>query len=150
MDLPTFLAHAVKLEFEALRMSERLANIVKLRGDIDVEAFYRELAGHSRRHLQDALDRAGYPDVSYLPADGYRWPDGSPPECPQWAEVKDITDLDRAMELSLDAERRAMRFYRQISVAARDPNVQDLAAAFAAEESEHVEALERIMGLRPY
>lgn len=150
MNLATFLAHAVKLEYEAMHMSERLAHIVELRGERDVEAFYREMAGNSRKHLQEALDRAGYAGVDDLPSDGYRWADGLFPECPRWSDVQDITDLDRAMALSLDAERRAMGFYRQMAVAARDPNVQDLAAAFAAEEVEHVEALERFMGLRPY
>lgn len=150
MNLATFLAHAVKLEYEAMHMSERLANIVELRGERDVEAFYREMVENSRKHLQDALDRAGYAGVAELPAGDYLWPDGFSPECSRWSDVKDITDLDRAMELSLDAERRAMGFYRQVAVAARDPNVQDLAAAFAAEEVEHVEALERFMGLRPY
>lgn len=150
MDISTFFAHAVKLETEAVRISERLSGIARMRDRTDVEAFYLEMAGYSRKHLGIALDRTGCGDVVDLPAEAYRWPDGFPPESLQWRDVGDIDDLDRAMELALAAERRGMAFYRHVAATSRDSRVQELAGEFGAEEAEHVAAMERIMGLRPY
>ncbi|MGI9422718.1 MAG: ferritin-like domain-containing protein, partial [Hyphomicrobiaceae bacterium] len=44
-----------------------------------------------------------------------------------------------ALQLALDAERRAYDFFDQLRVATRDKDIEQLATEFAEEEREHVD-----------
>lgn len=150
MDAPDFFAHAAYLEGEAVRIYECLSDIIGNSGDGSVGAFYREMAGRARKHFEETLERAGCRDASELPADGYQWPNGAPPESPCCKTADEIVDLNRAMQFALDAERRAAAFYDHVARTAGNPDVAAVAVRFRTEEEEHVAAMERIMGLRSY
>lgn len=144
MDVRVFLAHAIKLEAAAARASDDLADAMETWGNREVADFFRRMAGFSRRHLQDAMARAGFRHVSELPNSGYSWPDGIPPESAEWFGVDGFMDVRAAIELALAAERRGLEFYLNHARKSADPRVRLLAAEFAAEEKEHVAELERM------
>ena len=142
MDIRTFLAHAVKLEAAAAQGSDSLADAMETWGNREVEAFFRQMAEFSRRHLKEAMARAGFRHVSELPSEGYRWPDGIPPESAQWFGIDGFMDRDQAVLLALEAERRGLDFYEHIAQTETDPRVKSMAAEFATEERDHVAQLE--------
>jgi len=150
MDLDTFLAHAVKLEHEAVETYERFAaratNVPE-----DTAVFLKEMAHYARLHLGEILDHAGCRHADELPPRAYLWGDQAGPEAlTALLSSGDAIDLDRAMTLAHEAERRAAHFYEGAAEASADPRVNALAREFAAEEHRHVLALERFMGLKPY
>lgn len=146
MNLATFLAHAVKLEWEALKHYRNLAEAMQGLGSQEVAAFFRQMAEISSSHYQEALCRAGFADISDLPDLDYQWPAGRVPEVVDG----NILDLETAMQLSLQAEQRGIDFYAGVAAAVADPEVRRIAAAFAAEEREHELALLRFIGELPY
>ncbi|NTV09932.1 MAG: ferritin family protein [Zoogloea sp.] len=133
-----FLAHAVRLEAAAAARFDELADIMQTHGNAEVETFFRQMADYSRLHLAEALKRGGFRHVSELPVDGYDWPDGEPPEAPAWWGVDALMDVPAALELALDSERRGLAFYQDVADTSADEKVKAMAAAFAAEEGEHV------------
>lgn len=151
MNLATFLAHAVRLESEAECIYRQSAEALDPAQYADAVAFFGEMAGYARQHLEETMSRAGMNDLTSLPAAGYVWDGAAAPESVELPSTGDaVLDLDRAMSLALAAERRAAAFYAQVADAAGEPAVTALAETFAAEERAHVLALERFMGDKPY
>lgn len=140
-----FLAHAVRLEAEAARRFDELADHMATHGNQDVEALFRQFADFSRLHLQDAMERAGFRFITDLPDDGYDWPDGESPEATAWWGVDALMDVQSALELALASERQGLAYYQGIADTSLDPKVVAMAAEFAGEEQEHVVRLEKIL-----
>jgi len=151
MSLPSFLAHAVKLEYEAEKIYRETAELITRMDPSHAGEFFKEMAGYAKQHLDSIMHRAGITDITELPQVGYIWGTDPVPEsiAPPPAADSGI-DLDDAMALALDAERRAAAFYAEVATTSLDPIVKVLANTFAAEEREHVLALERFMGAKPY
>lgn len=146
MDLSTFLSHAAKLEFEAHRHYASLAEAAAGRDIPEVAAFLHEMAEYAELHFKQVLRRAGAQQMNELSISDYLWPEGTAPE----SLDGNILDLDSAMQQSLRAEQRGRDFYACIAATAADPEVVALAEDFCSEEAEHITALERFMGARPY
>ena len=79
MDLDTFLAHAVKLEHEAVETYERFAARATDLPE-DTAAFLKEMARFARLHLEEILECAGCRHVNELPPRTYLWGDWAGPE----------------------------------------------------------------------
>lgn len=146
MNLSTFLSHAAKLEFEAHRHYAGLAEAAASRDIPEVAAFLREMANYAELHFKQVLHRAGARQMSDLLMADYLWPEGTAPE----SLDGNILDLDSAMQQSLRAEQRGRDFYARIAATATAAEVVALAEVFCSEEGEHIAALERFMGARPY
>ena len=142
-DIQLFLAHAVELEREAARRYEDLAESMQSDGNTTVAQFFRKMAGFSRQHLTEAMERGGFRQLPVLAADQYDWPDGISPEQFDWIGVDGLIDASRALELALDGERRGHAFYAGIAETTTDPEVRAMATEFADEEAEHVTNLEK-------
>lgn len=147
-DINVFLAHAVELEREAARRYEELADSMRTDGNAQVEKFFRQMATFSRKHLALAMQRGGFRQVPALAADEYQWPDGISPEQFDWIGVDCMIDVNNALELALDGERRGLAFYAEIATTTKDPEVKAMAIEFTAEEAEHVEELEKWISRR--
>ncbi len=145
----TFLAHAVRLEAEAARRFDELAEHMATHGNREVEQAFRQFADFSRLHLADAMARAGFRHISDLPADGYDWPDGEPPESAAWWGVDALMDVEAALYLALESERSGLAFYQTIANNSTDPRVKGMAQTFAEEEAGHVALLEAMLARRP-
>ncbi|OGU22908.1 MAG: rubrerythrin [Hydrogenophilales bacterium RIFOXYD1_FULL_62_11] len=145
-DINLFLAHAVELEREAARRYEELADSMRTDGNVAVEAFFRQMAVFSRKHLALAVERGGFRQIPALTPTEYVWPDGLSPEQFDWIGVDCMIDVNNALAIALDGERRGHAFYANIEAITGDPEVRVMAQEFAAEEAEHVAELEKWIG----
>lgn len=148
MVLNEFLLLAARYERDAELIYRHATVLAHAQGKSDVAAFLAEMAGYSRHHLEDALQRAGLADPADLPPPAV--PAGSSPEAVDTGRLDAITELDDAMHLALEAERRGLAFYEVQKRGGSDATTRDMAATFADEERSHVLALERFLGLKPY
>ena len=146
--LQLFLAHAIKLETEAARGYEEMTAAMQTLGNREARDFFRQMAHYARLHQADAMARGGFNDVPLLAEYEYQWPDGTSPERAEWAGIDGLTDELAAMQVALEAEFRAQAYYAAVAATASDPEVRALATEFAAEESEHVAALEARISAR--
>ena len=138
-----FLAHAVRLEAEAARRFEELADAMATFGNAEVEAFFRQMAAFSRQHLAEAEARSGFRPLPHLAPEEYRWPDGTSPESAGWTGVDGLMGVEDALQLALASERAGHAFYATIAATTGNPRVKAMAEEFTAEEAEHVAELER-------
>ena len=144
-DVNLFLAHAIQLEFDAVRRYEDLKVSMRTAGNKEAEAFFGKMAEFSRLHLKDALRRGGFHDIPKLADSEWQWPEGVSPEQAAWAGVDGFIDELTAYHLALDGEERSLLFYSAIVANTSDYEVRRMAKSFAEEESEHVVELERII-----
>jgi rubrerythrin len=143
-----FLAHAVKLETEAVRCFEDLAEAMASWGNTETESFFRRMADYARLHQKDAMARAGFRELPKLSPEEWQWPEGISPERAQWVGLDGFTDVVQALDLALESEQAAHDFYRQIADTSPDAKVRAMAEEFAEEEAEHVaEVTRRIKAL---
>lgn len=140
--ITVFLAHAVKLETEAMRCFEDLAEAMRSWGNPEVESFFRRMAEYARLHQGDAMARAGFRGLPQLAPGEWEWPDGQSPERPEWIGVDGLMDVSSALGLALESERRSRDFYRHIADTSPDAKVRVMAAEFAKEEAGHVAEVE--------
>ena len=151
MDISIFLAHTVKIELETEEAYLKLVELMADRGNHDVAAFFREMAGYSNLHRNAAMRRAGFDDSTDIHGIIDLWQGGNAEtEIPELGNLESPLDLEGAMELSLAAEKRAADFYEGVARTTDDTQIHLLAEEFAAEERGHVLALERFFGREPY
>jgi rubrerythrin len=148
-EVESFLAHAVQLEREAARRYEELTAMMASAGERELQAFFAAMAGFSRMHLKQAMQRAGFREIPRLAAHEWRWPDGLSPETADWVGVDAQMDNRAALTVALDSERRGHAYYAAIAAITTDREVKALADEFAAEEAEHVAELEKWLSHTP-
>jgi rubrerythrin len=148
-DVERFLAHAIALEREAARRYEELSAAMGTEGNRELREFFDRMAHFSRLHLKEARDRAGFRDLPVLAESDYDWPDGIAPETADWVGVDAHLDARGALQLAIESERRGHAYYAAIAATTTDAELRHIAAEFAAEEGEHLAALERLIAALP-
>ena len=141
-DLPTFLAYSVALEEEAADRHDELADMMDVHNNPEVAATFRKLAHYSRLHAQEIRDHARAQELPKIAPWEYGWEDMEGPETADVAQVDYLINTRRALAVAMGNEKRAHDFYADIGRHAPAPDVRELAAAFAAEEQEHLALLE--------
>ncbi len=138
--LPEFLAHAIALEREAAERYLELADMMEAHRNDPVAQLFRDMVRYSRLHHDSIVERAGTIALPALGAWEYQWRE--PPEA-GGDEAFDYTlNAYDALRYARENEVRAMDYYAGVGQGSSDPEVKRLAAEFAAEETEHVEAIE--------
>lgn len=138
--LPEFLAHAIALEHEAAERYLELADMMEAHRNDAVSQLFRDMVRYSRLHHDSIVERAAGIALPSLRPGEFRWRE--PPEM-GGDEAFDYTlNAYDALRYARENELRAMTYYSEVGMHARDDEVRRLAAEFAAEETEHVEALE--------
>ena len=79
-NVETFLAHTIRLEQEAARRFEQLADAMTSCGNREVGRLFQRLAMFSRMHLSEATARAGFRELPQLGPTEFEWPDVESPE----------------------------------------------------------------------
>lgn len=148
-DVEIFLAHAITLEREAARRYEELAAAMGTEGNAELRRFFTEMAGYSRKHLAEAVARGGFREVPELAPGEFQWPDGVSPEVADWVGVDASLDARGALKLALDSECRCQAWYAAVAATTPDAELKALAQEFAAEEAEHMVALEKRLTALP-
>jgi rubrerythrin len=138
--LPLFLAHAIALEREAADRYLELADMMEAHRNDAVSALFRDMVRYSRLHHDSIVERAR---GTALPAVGpwdYCW--RTPPEAGGDEAFDYSLNAYDALLYARENELRAMNYYSQAGLGSSEPEVRRLAAEFAAEETEHVAALD--------
>jgi rubrerythrin/ferredoxin len=145
-----FLSFAVKVEEDAVKHFERLADKMDASGNAEVAALFRQLGGYSRLHLGEARAKSeAHRTVLNLPA-ATAWPDQETPEqTALWAGDASLTRLD-ALKAALQGERRGFEFYYAVAGTTTDPEIREVANEFVKEETGHVETLKQWIAREEY
>ena len=138
-----FLAHSIRLEREAARRFEQLADAMQTNGNREVAQLFGRLAAFSRMHLAEATSRAGFREVPELADHEYQWPDIESPESAAIWAADPFIGREHALQVALEAESAGLAFYQSVLDATVDPEIRRFAQEFVAEERQHVAELER-------
>ncbi|MFO1364570.1 MAG: ferritin family protein [Burkholderiales bacterium] len=145
--LPEFLAHAVALEQEAAERYLELADMMEAHRNDAVAQIFRDMNRFSLLHYEEVKKRAGSLELPKLKSWQFRW--SAPPEKGGDEAFDYMLEPYNALRYARENEERAMAYYRSVADAAPDGEVRRLANEFAAEESEHVAALDKWLAQTP-
>ena len=145
--LPEFLAHAIALENEAAERYLELADMMEAHRNDEVSALFRDMERYSRLHHDSIAARAMGEALPELLSVDFRWTRG-PEVTGEEAFDPELKAYD-ALRIARDNEVRGLDYYSQVGINTTDPEVRRLAAEFAAEESEHVQALDDWLARTP-
>ena len=145
--LPVFLAHAIALEFEAAERYLELADMMEAHRNDDVSALFRDMVGYSQMHHASIVERAKGVTLPRLRSWEYRW--SQPPEAGGEEAFDYLLNAYNALRYARENEVRAMEYYSSVGMQSADPEVRRLATEFAAEETEHVQALDDWLARTP-
>ena len=147
MSLPEFLAHAIALEHEAAERYLELADMMESYRNDEVAATFRDMVRYSRLHHESIVARAHGLALPALRSWQYRW--RQPPEVGGEEAFAPALSTYEALRYARENEFRAQSFYAQAAQAAGDAEVRRLATEVAAEEAEHVQALDDWLARTP-
>jgi rubrerythrin len=145
--LPEFLAHAIALEHEAAERYLELADMMEAHRNDEVSALFRDMVRFSRMHHDSIVERAQGVALPALRSWQYRWT--HPPEAGGDEAFDATLDAYSALRYARENEVRALDYYSAVGMQSSDGEVKRLAAEFAAEETEHVEALDDWLARTP-
>jgi rubrerythrin len=138
--LPEFLAHAIALEREAAERYLELADMMEAHRNDEVSLLFRDMVRYSRLHHDSIVERAGAMALPALKPGQFRWRE--PPEAGGDEAFDYSLNAYDALRYARENELRAMTYYSDVGQQTSDAEVRRLASEFAAEETEHVEALD--------
>ncbi|MDE2614957.1 MAG: ferritin family protein [Burkholderiales bacterium] len=145
--LPVFLAHAIALEREAAERYQELADMMEAHRNDEVSQLFRDMVHYSKLHHDSIVERAVGIELPVLRPNQFQW--SVPPEV-GGEEAFDYTlSAYNALRYARENEVRAMEYYAQVGQQTGDGEVRRLAVEFAAEETEHVEAIEDWLARTP-
>ena len=146
--LPVFLAHAIALEEEATERYLELADMMEAHRNDEVSQLFRDMVRYSRMHLESIVERSQGEALPEMSPREFAWT--TPPEA-GGDEAFDYTlDAYNALRYARENEQRAHDYYADVGRHSTDAEVQRLAEEFAAEEAEHVAALDVWLDRTPY
>jgi rubrerythrin len=146
---PELYAHAIAIEREAQTRYGELAQYMSDLGNETVAAAFAKLGAVEAEHLRTLLARTDHVPIPELEADEFHWLDAGAPETAARELVYRLMTPHMALEIALDAEKRAQAFFEDMYRTAKDPALHALAQEMAMEEKEHVAAVERLLERTP-
>jgi rubrerythrin len=142
-------AHAIAIEREA---AERYSEFAERMDDLGNEAaagVFATLAHYEAEHLEALLNRTEGVPIPQPQQGRYSWLDDGPPETAARELVFRMLTPRQALLIALSAERRAQAFFERVLTTAQDPALRALAREMAADETEHVAIIERLLERTP-
>jgi rubrerythrin len=136
-----FLVHALELEEASSDHYDELADSMEIHHNLQVAELFRKLAGFSRQHAKEVLERAQGLDLPQLTPWDFKWRCPASPEAFCMEEANYLMTVNQAMEIALYNEIRGREFYLQIAEQSPSEAVRKLAAEMAEEEGWHVAML---------
>ena len=147
--LANFLAHSLELESEAQQRYGELAESMAGHRNLPVADFFRRMATEAKHHLQEVTELAVGMALPELKAWEFDWPEAEAPETFSYEALHYRMSLHQAIQLALENERAAERYYRHFANSSDDPGTARVASGFADEELQHAAELERMMADLP-
>ena len=142
-------AHAIAIEREAAERYAELAQRMDDLGNDEVSALFRRLAVFEAEHLQTLEARTAGVDLPRIAPGAYAWLDASAPETAARELVYRLLTPRAALDIALDAERRAQQFFADVRASATDAGLRALAQEMAAEEQGHIAMVEQGIARTP-
>lgn len=139
---------AIAIEREAVERYAEFGERMEREGNFAVAALFRMLSTLEAKHLDELKRRTAKMNLPPLEAD-YSWPGPEAPETLARAELARGMTQRRALEMALQAEKRARAFFEQAARVADDADTRTLAREMAAEEAEHAELIGRMLSRTP-
>lgn len=137
-----FMAQAYTMELEAVERYATFAEQLEVHNNKEVAALFRKLSGIETLHAKKILEEMGWPSLPPMPVP-YAWEGGEGPETAPQDEIHYLMKPWHALQLALQAEQRAAKFYESIAAGKAPKKVRAAAAEMAAEEHEHVRLIEQ-------
>ena len=142
-------AHAVAIEREAAERYAELAQRMDDLGNDDVSKLFRTLAVFEAEHLSTLEARTAGLSLPQIDPGEYAWLDAGAPETVARELVYRLLTPRAALDIALDAERRARQFFADVRATATDPGLRALAQEMAAEEQGHIAMVEQAIARTP-
>jgi len=133
-----FYAHALAIEREAAERYAEFEAYFTDHGSDVLAGLCRNLAALEGEHLAMLLQESSALRLPAIRAGDYRWLESGAPEAAARELFYRAANERQLMEIALQAERRAQRFFEWVAEYAPDDDVRRLAREMAAEEAEHV------------
>jgi rubrerythrin len=132
-------AHAIEIEREAAaRYAELGERMRDLGNDVVAELFLR-LADAEARHEKELRAKASGLFLPHLEPGQYAWLEEHGPETAAHDLVLNLLTPHGALQVALDAEKRALAFFESVRKTAANVQLSMLAGEMAAEEGVHIE-----------
>jgi len=137
------MAYAYALEAEASERYAEFADAMEAHNNREVAELFRKLARIEHRHAEQVLEEMHWVTAPPPPHRGYRW------EGPEGPESGDVTDLHylmqpyHALQIALHNEKRAEKFFADLTKKASIASVREAARQMQQEEDEHVRLIEQ-------
>ena len=133
-----FYAHALAIEREAAERYTEFEAYFADRGEEVLAGLCRNLAVLEGNHFAELQEAARGLTLPEIPAGGYRWLEAGSPEAAAREFFYRASSERALLEIALQAEQKAERFFDWVAHNAPTEAVRGLARAMAAEEAEHV------------
>jgi rubrerythrin len=131
-------AHAIAIEREAAERYAEFAQHMADEGNDEVATLFRTLAVFEAEHLDTLEARTKGVKLPSIEPGGYAWLDAGAPETAAHDLVFRLMTPHQALEIALEAERRAKEFFTEVKETATDPALRALAQEMAMEEEGHI------------
>jgi rubrerythrin len=142
-------AHAIAIEREAsARYAEFAERMADLGNDAAAEVF-ATLARLEAEHLDELATRTADMALPELAAHEYAWLERGAPETAARELVFRLMTPRHALEIALACEKRAAAFFESVVMSAEDAMLRALATEMAADETDHVAMLEKLLEKTP-
>ena len=142
-------AHAIAIEREAAARYSEFAERMDDLGNEAAAQVFATLARLEAEHLIELLKRTEGMDLPGLAAHEYAWLDSGAPETAARELVFRLMTPRHALEIALAGEKRAAAFFESVVMTADDPMLSALAAELAADETDHIVMIEKLLEKTP-
>ena len=132
-----FMARAYAMELDAVERYAQFAEQLDTHNNRDVAEMFRKLSRVEALHAKRILEEMGWPSVPALPV-AYAWETTEAPETAPFESLHYLMQPWHALEIALQCEVQAQRYFEQIAAGKAPKQVRDAATEMAAEEREHV------------
>jgi rubrerythrin len=132
------MAQALAIEREAVARYTELADMMETHNNLEVAELFRKMATYEGLHVKQILGEMGWAEDPAPPARGGAWSTPEAPEAVPFDEVHYLMHPWHALNLALQAERRAEAFFAEMALQAGDERIRRAAEEMRTEEAEHV------------
>jgi rubrerythrin len=136
-----FMAQALAMEQEAAERYDELADQMEVHNNAEVAKLFRKMADVERKHSERVLGKM----PGKAPPRRPPIVPGEMPESVPTGEAHYLMPAYRALELALESEQRAEKFFENAARSTKDARVRAAANEMAAEEREHVRLIKEWM-----
>jgi rubrerythrin len=137
--LNEFMTLALAMETEAAQRYVEFADAMEMHNNLEVAALFRKMADIEGRHAAQIMAEMGWKVAPAMPPGKATWDGFEAPETTPGDEVHYLMQPWHALQLALQNEERAERFFGKLARAATVATVKKAALELESEEREHVE-----------